>query len=163
MSKANLFFSLVLTLVFLACDTPQERARNYNNEIVLVLTEAGLVMQQLDESLLNQIEINNRFEGAKKKVDSCKKVLAEIGLYEKDTTLVNPAKRVIEVYHELLATQYRDLVQFHTLPSSDITFDLVDSTRVLRMEIQNESTFVQRDFENAQQSFADRYVLKLVE
>ncbi len=163
MSKANLFFSLVLTLVFLACDTPQERARNYNNEIVLVLTEAGLVMQQLDESLLNQIEINNRFEGAKKKVDSCQEVLNEIGLYEKDTTLVYPARRVIEVYHKLLATQYRDLVQFHTLPSSDITFDLVDSTRVLRMEIQNESTFVQRDFENAQQSFADRYVLKLVE
>lgn len=163
MSNANVFFSLVLTLVFLSCDTPQERARNYNNEIVLVLTEAGLVMQQLDESLLNQIEINNRFEGAKNKVDSCQEVLNEIGLYEKDTTLVYPARRVIEVYHKLLATQYRDLVQFHTLPSSDITFDLVDSTRVLRMEIQNESTFVQRDFENAQQSFADRYVLKLVE
>jgi hypothetical protein len=163
MSNANLFFSFVLVLVFLSCDTPQERARNYNNEIVLVLTEAGLVMQQLDESLLNQIEINNRFEGAKKKVDSCQKVLNEIGLYEKDTTLVYPANRVIEVYQKLLSTQYRDLVQFHTLPSSDITFDLVDSTRVLRMEIQNESTFVQRDFENAQQSFADRYTLKLVE
>ena len=47
MSNANLFFSFVLVLVLLGCDTPQEKARNYNNEIVLVLTEEGLVMQQL--------------------------------------------------------------------------------------------------------------------
>lgn len=163
MTFAKLFFSVAVILFFQSCYTPQEKARNYNNEMVLVLNEAGLIMQQLDESLLNQTDIKSRFEKANEKVDSCKMAITEIGLYEKDTTLVYPAKRILDTYSKLLSKQYSDLVKFHTLPASEISFELVDSTRVLRMEIQNESTFVQRDFENAQQSFADRYFLRLIE
>jgi len=163
MSSLNVICYIVVVVSLFSCATPQEKARNYNNEVVLILTEAGVAMNRLDEALLNQNSVNMYFDQAKKKADSCLFALNEIGLYEEDTTLIHPAKRIINIYNKLLSRQYVDLVQFHTLPAEKITFDVVDSTRVLRMEIQNESTFVQRDFENAQQSFADRYTLKLVE
>jgi hypothetical protein len=84
-----------------------------------------------------------------------------LGAYKGDTLLVNPAKRVLQVYDQLLNHEYNTLRAFHLLPASEVTFSVTDSCKVLRMFVQNESTFAQQDFENAQQSFADRYHLDL--
>jgi hypothetical protein len=166
--KCGAFFvfsiiSIGIWLVFSGCETQQEKVRDYNNKIVLVLTDAGLRMQKLDEALFQNSRISEQYQLAKQKADSCSSALNEIGLYNKDTTLINPAKKVIDTYQDLLKNEYQTLVQFHTSPQNEVTFEWVDSTRVLRMNVQNKSTFVQLDFENAQQSFADRYLLHLIE
>jgi hypothetical protein len=158
----SLFFSVCVSLL-LACSSPEEKARDYNNQIVEALTDASLSVEKFESSLVNQKDIQASYDDAKKHVQTNFERLNGMGDYHGDTLLFNPAKRVLQVYDKLLNNEYNTLRAFHLLPAHEITFAITDSCKVLRMFVQNEATFVQQDFENAQQSFADRYHLELTD
>ena len=161
---ANFLYSLFLfasASVLVACASPEEKARDYNNQVVDAVTDASLSIEKFESSLVQLKDIQSSYDDAKKHLQTNAEVLNGLGDYNGDTLLVNPAKRVLQVYDQLLNHEYNSLRQFHLLPANEVTFAVTDSCKVLRMFVQNESTFVQQDFENAQQSFADRYNLLL--
>jgi len=155
-----LFYTACVSL-FLGCASPEEKARDYNNQVVDAVTDASLSVEKFESSLVNQKDIQASYDDAKKHLQTNLERLNDMGDYQGDTLLVNPAKRVLQVYDKLMNNEYNTLRAFHLLPSAEISFAITDSCKVLRMFVQNESTFVQQDFENAQQSFADRYGLDL--
>ena len=167
MTGANFFYSritgLAMLLTLVSCATDQEKARDYNNKITIELETCGVAIFQLEEQLGQPQNLNEFYSKAETTLNSAKENLNEIGTFKEDTLLVNPAIRTVEKFQEILFTYYKPLCNLHQLPQEQISFATTDSCRVLRMFIQNESVFTQQDFENAQQSFADKYKLDLTE
>ena len=167
MTGANFFqkriVGITLLLSLVSCATDQEKARVYNNKITIELETCGGAIFQLEEQLGQPQNLNEFYSKAETTLNSAKENLNEIGNFKEDTLLVNPALRTVEKFQEILSTYYKPLCNLHQLPQEQISFATTDSCRVLRMFIQNESVFTQQDFENAQQSFADKYKLDLTE
>ena len=167
MTGANFFqkriVGITLLLFLVSCATDQEKARDYNNKITIELETCGVAIFQLEEQLGQPQNLNEFYTKTESTLNSAKENLAEIGNFREDTLLVNPAIRTVEKFQEILSTYYKPLCNLHQLPQEQISFATTDSCRVLRMFIQNESVFTQQDFENAQQSFADKYKLDLNE
>ena len=167
MIGANFFYSrmagIALLLAAVSCATDQEKARDYNNKITIELETCGVAIFQLEEQLGQPQNLNEFYTKTESTLNSAKENLAEIGNFREVTLLVNPAIRTVEKFQEILSTYYKPLCNLHQLPQEQISFATTDSCRVLRMFIQNESVFTQQDFENAQQSFADKYKLDLTE
>ena len=167
MTGVNFFYSriagLAMLLTFVSCATDQEKARDYNNKITIELETCGVAIFQLEEQLGQPQNLTDFYSKAENTLSSSKEKLNEIGTFKEDTLLVNPALRTVEKFQEILSTYYKPLCNLHQLPQEQISFATTDSCRVLRMFIQNESVFTQQDFENAQQSFADKYKLDLTE
>jgi hypothetical protein len=154
---------IALLLSTVSCATDQEKARDYNNKITVELETCGVAIFQLEEQLGQPQNLNEFYSKAESTLSTAKENLNEIGKFKDDTLLVNPALRTIGKFQEILSTYYKPLCNLHQLPQEQISFETTDSCRVLRMFIQNESVFTQQDFENAQQSFADKYKLDLTE
>lgn len=167
MIGANFFYSrmagIALLLSFASCATEQEKARDYNNKITAEIETCGVSIFQLEEQLVQPQNLNEYYSKAESTLNTAKENLTEIGTFKEDTLLVNPAIRTVEKFQEILSTYYKPLCNLHQLPPEQISFETTDSCRVLRMFIQNEAVFTQQDFENAQQSFADKYKLDLTE
>lgn len=167
MIGANSFYTqiagIALLLSAVSCATDQEKARDYNNKITVELETCGVAIFQLEEQLGQPQNLNKFYSNAETALSSAKESLNEIGTFKEDTLLVNPAIRTVEKLQEILSAYYKPLCNLHQLPQEQISFETTDSCRVLRMFIQNESVFTQQDFENAQQSFADKYKLDLTE
>jgi hypothetical protein len=167
MTGAHNFYSriagIALLLSFVSCSTDQEKAREYNNKITVELETCGVAIFQLEEHLGQPQNLNEFYTKAESTLNTAKENLTEIGNFKEDTLLVNPALRTVGKFQEILSTYYKPLCNLHQLPQEQISFATTDSCRVLRMFIQNESVFTQQDFENAQQSFADKYKLDLTE
>jgi hypothetical protein len=167
MTGAHNFYSriagIALLLSFVSCSTDQEKAREYNNKITVELETCGIAIFQLEEQLGQPKNLNEFYTKAESTLNTAKENLTEIGNFKEDTLLVNPALRTVGKFQEILSTYYKPLCNLHQLPQEQISFATTDSCRVLRMFIQNESVFTQQDFENAQQSFADKYKLDLTE
>ena len=167
MIGANFFYSrmagIALLLAAVSCATDQEKARDYNNKITVELETCGVAIFQLEEQLGQPHNLNEFYTKAESTLSTAKENLTEIGNFKEDTLLVKPALRTIEKFQEILSSYYKPLCNLHQLPQEQISFGTTDSCRVLRMFIQNESVFTQQDFENAQQSFADKYKLDLTE
>ena len=167
MTGANFFqkriVGITLLLSLVSCATDQEKARDYNNKITIELETCAVAIFQLEEQLGQPQNLNEFYTKTESTLNSAKENLAEIGNFREDTLLVNPAIRTVEKFQEILSTYYKPLCNLHQLPQEQISFETTDSCRVLRMFIQNESVFTQQDFENAQQSFADKYKLDLNE
>ena len=159
--KRIIGITLLLSLV--SCATDQEKARDYNNKITVELETCGVAIFQLEEQLGQPQNLNKFYSKAESTLNTAKENLTEIGNFKGDTLLVNPALRTVEKFQEILSNYYKPLCNLHQLPQEQISFATTDSCRVLRMFIQNESVFTQQDFENAQQSFADKYKLDLTE
>lgn len=163
---ANFFYIVISALalsVLVACSSPEEKARDYNNDVVQAVSDASLALERYEQSLVNIQGVQESYDEAKSHLVTDRKQLEELGTFKDDTLLIHPALRVISTYEKLLANEYNTLRVFHLLAPTDITFQVTDSCKVLRMFVQNETTFTQQDFENAQQSFADRYHLELTE
>ena len=167
MTGAIFFYSrmagIALLLSFVSCATDQEKARDYNNKITIELETCGVAIFQMEEQLGQPKNLNEFYTKAESTLNTAKENLTEIGNFKEDTLLVNPALRTVGKFQEILSTYYKPLCNLHQLPPDQISFETTDSCRVLRMFIQNESVFTQQDFENAQQSFADKYKLDLTE
>lgn len=167
MTSVNFLFSrtagLAILLSLASCATDQEKARDYNNKITVELETCGVAISQLEEQLGQPQNLTEFYSKAETTLGSAKENMTDIGTFKEDTLLVNPAFRTIEKFQEILSTYYKPLCNLHQLPQEQISFATTDSCRVLRMFIQNESVFTQQDFENAQQSFADKYKLDLTE
>ena len=167
MIGANFFYNRFSTLALLfalsSCATDQEKARDYNNKITAELETCGVAIFQLEEQLGQPKNLNEFYTKAETTLSTAKENLTEIGTYKDDTLLLNPALRTVQKFQEILSVYYKPLCNLHQLPQEQISFATTDSCRVLRMFIQNESVFTQQDFENAQQSFADKYKLDLTE
>jgi hypothetical protein len=167
MIGANFFYSRIAVIALLlftsSCATDQEKARDYNNKITIELETCGVAIFQLEEQLGQPLNLNEFYTKAESTLSTAKENLTEIGNFKEDTLLVNPALRTIGKFQEILSAYYKPLCNLHQLPQEQISFATTDSCRVLRMFIQNESVFTQQDFENAQQSFADKYKLDLTE
>jgi hypothetical protein len=167
MTGANFFqkriIGITLLLSLVSCATDQEKARDYNNKITVELETCGVAIFQLEEQLGQPQNLNEFYSKAESTLNTAKENLTEIGNFKEDTLRVNPAIRTVEKFQEILSTYYKPLCNLHQLPQEQISFATTDSCRVLRMFIQNESVFTQQDFENAQQSFADKYKLDLTE
>ena len=167
MIGANSFYTqiagIALLLSAVSCATDQEKARDYNNKIAIELEICGVAIFQLEEQLGQPQNLNEFYTKAESTLNTAKENLTEIGNFKEDTLLVNPALRTVGEFQEILSTYYKPLCNLHQLPQEQISFATTDSCRVLRMFIQNESVFTQQDFENAQQSFADKYKLDLSE
>ena len=167
MTRAYAFYSRIagtaLLLSLVSCATDQERARDYNNKITLELETCGVAIFQLEEQLGQPQNLKEFYSKAESTLNTAKDNLNEIGTFKDDTLLINPAIRTVEKFKEILSNYYKPLCNLHQLPQEQISFATTDSCRVLRMFIQNESVFTQQDFENAQQSFADKYKLDLTE
>lgn len=167
MIGANFFYSrmagIALLLSAVSCATDQEKARDYNNKITVELETCGVAIFQLEEQLGQPQNLNEFYSQAETTLMTAKEKLTEIGNFKDDTLLVNPALRTVGKFQEILSTYYKPLCNLHQLPQEQISFATTDSCRVIRMFIQNESVFTQQDFENAQQSFADKYKLDLTE
>ncbi len=167
MIGANFFYSRIAGIALLlstaSCATDQEKARDYNNKITVELETCGVAIFQLEEQLGQPHNLNEFYTKAESTLSTAKENLTEIGNFKEDTLLVKPALRTIEKFQEILYSYYKPLCNLHQLPQEQISFGTTDSCRVLRMFIQNESVFTQQDFENAQQSFADKYKLDLTE
>lgn len=154
---------IVLLLALCSCATDQEKARDYNNKITAELETCGVAIFQLEEQLAQPQNLTALFTQTETTLNTSKENLTKLGAFKEDTLLVNPALRTIVKFQEILATYYKPLCNLHQLPQEKISFATTDSCRVLRMFIQNESVFAQQDFENAQQSFADKYQLDITE
>lgn len=167
MTSVNFLFSrtagLAILLSLASCATDQEKARDYNNKITVELETCGVAISQLEEQLGQPQNLTEFYSKAETTLGSVKENLTDIGTFKEDTLLLNPAIRTVEKFQEILSTYYKPLCNLHQLPQEQISFATTDSCRVLRMFIQNESVFTQQDFENAQQSFADKYKLDLTE
>jgi len=167
MIGANSFYTqiagIALLLSAVSCATDQEKARDYNNKIAIELEICGVAIFQLEEQLGQPQNLNEFYTKAESTLNTAKENLTEIGNFKEDTLLVNPALRTVGEFQEILSTYYKPLCNLHQLPQEQISFGTTDSCRVLRMFIQNETVFTQQDFENAQQSFADKYKLDLTE
>jgi hypothetical protein len=167
MIGANSFYTqiagIALLLSAVSCATDQEKARDYNNKITVELETCGVAVFQLEEQLGQPQNLNEFYSKAESTLNTAKENLTEIGNFKEDTILVNPALRTVGEFQEILSTYYKPLCNLHQLQQEQISFATTDSCRVLRMFIQNESVFTQQDFENAQQSFADKYKLDLTE
>ena len=167
MIGANSFYTqiagIALLLSAVSCATDQEKARDYTNKITIELETCGVAIFQLEEQLGQPQNLNEFYTKAESTLNTAKENLTEIGNFKEDTLLVNPALRTVGEFQEILSTYYKPLCNLHQLPQEQISFGTTDSCRVLRMFIQNETVFTQQDFENAQQSFADKYKLDLTE
>jgi hypothetical protein len=167
MIGANFFYSriagIAIMLSIASCASDQEKAREYNNKITVELETCGVAIFQLEEQLGQPENLNEFYSKAESTLNTAKENLTEIGNFKDDTLLVNPALRTVGKFQEILSNYYKPLCNLHQLPQEQISFATTDSCRVLRMFIQNESVFTQQDFENAQQSFADKYKLDLTE
>jgi hypothetical protein len=167
MTGANFFYSriagIALLLSAVSCATDQEKARDYNNQITAELETCGVAIFQLEEQLGQPQNLTEFYSKAETTLSTAKENLTEIGTFKEDTLLLNPALRTVGKFQEILTAYYKPLCNLHQLPQEQISFATTDSCRVLRMFIQNESVFTQQDFENAQQSFADKYKLDLTE
>lgn len=167
MIRARSFYfritGIALLLSLFSCTTDQEKARDYNNKITIELEVCGVAIFQLEEQLSQPQNLNEFYFKAESTLNAAIDNLNEIGTFKDDTLLINPAVRTVEKFQEILSIYYKPLCNLHQLPAEEISFATTDSCRVLRMFIQNESVFTQQDFENAQQSFADRYNLDLTE
>lgn len=161
--KSSLHF-LVIVLFAQACNSPAERAANYNDRIIgeQKAIVDGLVIMDSTFSDTNATKewVDLNYANLQAQVKRSILALDSIGPFQTDPSLQLFAKELFRSYEALVDFEYKKLVEIKLLPVESVDVAIVDSNLAIQDRISIQSRIAQERFYKAQEEFGKKYNLE---
>lgn len=159
----RVYWLIIITLLFFACNRTAEKAADYNDKIINLQRQVIEDVNEMDSTLVdyNSEEMEIAHLELKTEIRKSLQNLKSVGAFRNDSSLYIAAEDLFLFYKKISDNQYQQLIEIMETPDS--LYTLEDQQRALAIEDTIRDAFDQHheEFASAQQKFSEKYRLTI--